>query len=101
MVLSGLRDDMWTEEHAATLDLFLKDVSKQLLVVYIDEFAGLKVEQTMPYQVCLALCCLDPTRVPVEGLQSYQFVLSSYWPHELTRFGTSWCLGTFSPMSYC
>nr|XP_048689619.1 dynein axonemal heavy chain 2 isoform X1 [Caretta caretta] len=50
VVLSGLRDDMWTEEHAATLDLFLKDVSKQLLVVYIDEFAGLKVEQTMPYQ---------------------------------------------------
>ncbi|XP_029769486.1 dynein heavy chain 2, axonemal [Terrapene carolina triunguis] len=50
VVLSGLRDDMWTEEHAATLDLFLKDVSKQLLVVYIDEFAGLKVEQTMPHQ---------------------------------------------------
>uniref|UniRef100_A0A8C3P4G2 Dynein axonemal heavy chain 2 n=1 Tax=Chrysemys picta bellii TaxID=8478 RepID=A0A8C3P4G2_CHRPI len=50
VVLSGLRDDMWTEEHAATLDLFLKDVSKQLLVVYIDEFAGLKVEQNMPHQ---------------------------------------------------
>uniref|UniRef100_A0A8C8SM12 Dynein axonemal heavy chain 2 n=1 Tax=Pelusios castaneus TaxID=367368 RepID=A0A8C8SM12_9SAUR len=50
VVLSGLRDDMWTDEHTAALDLFLKDASKQLLVVYIDEFAGLKVEHAMPHQ---------------------------------------------------
>uniref|UniRef100_A0A8D0HGT5 Dynein axonemal heavy chain 2 n=1 Tax=Sphenodon punctatus TaxID=8508 RepID=A0A8D0HGT5_SPHPU len=50
VVLSGLRDEMWTEEHNATLDLFLKEVTKQLLVIYMDDFAGLKVELTMPHQ---------------------------------------------------
>lgn len=51
MVLSGLTKDMWTGEHEATLDLFLKDVTRQMLVVYIDDFAGLKVELVMPHQV--------------------------------------------------
>ncbi|KAF7236744.1 Dynein heavy chain 2, axonemal, partial [Varanus komodoensis] len=50
VALTGLREEMWTEEHEATMDQFLKDVSKQLLVLYIDECAGLKVELLMPYQ---------------------------------------------------
>uniref|UniRef100_A0ABM5EJD6 Dynein axonemal heavy chain 2 isoform X2 n=1 Tax=Pogona vitticeps TaxID=103695 RepID=A0ABM5EJD6_9SAUR len=48
--LSGLREEMWTEEHEATMELFLKDVTKPLLVFYIDDFAGLKVELLMPHQ---------------------------------------------------
>lgn len=46
---------MWTEEHKAAVDVFLKDPTKQLLVVYVDEFAGLKMEHAIPYQVCLLL----------------------------------------------
>ncbi|KAL8177104.1 UNVERIFIED_CONTAM: hypothetical protein K2H54_042114 [Gekko kuhli] len=41
---------MWTEEHEATMDLFLKDVTKQLLVAYMEDVAGLKVELAMPSQ---------------------------------------------------
>ncbi|XP_059574595.1 dynein axonemal heavy chain 2 isoform X3 [Alligator mississippiensis] len=48
--LSGVQDDMWTEEHKAAVDVFLKDPTKQLLVVYVDEFAGLKMEHAIPYQ---------------------------------------------------
>lgn len=51
MALPGLRKEMWTEEHLATMDQFLKDVTKPLLVFYIDDFAGLKVEFLMPHQV--------------------------------------------------
>ncbi|XP_048373762.1 dynein axonemal heavy chain 2 [Sphaerodactylus townsendi] len=50
VVLSGLTKEMWTEEHQAIMDLFLKDVTKQMLVVYIDDLAGLKVDLVMPSQ---------------------------------------------------
>lgn len=55
VVLTGLTDDLWTEAHDATMDLFLKDKAQQLLVLYIDDFAGLKVELLMPHQVGLTL----------------------------------------------
>ncbi|XP_077169770.1 dynein axonemal heavy chain 2 isoform X1 [Paroedura picta] len=50
VVLSGLTEDMWTEEHEATMDLFLKDTTQQLLVAYMEDLAGLKVELVMPSQ---------------------------------------------------
>nr|XP_060635826.1 dynein axonemal heavy chain 2 [Anolis sagrei ordinatus] len=50
LALSGLKDEMWTEEHEATMDAFLTDPTKQMLVFYIDEFAGLKAEFIMPPQ---------------------------------------------------
>nr|XP_028557519.1 dynein heavy chain 2, axonemal isoform X1 [Podarcis muralis]XP_028557522.1 dynein heavy chain 2, axonemal isoform X1 [Podarcis muralis] len=50
IALSGLRDEMWTEDHKAAMDQFLKDPTQQMLVFYIDDFAGLKVEPVMPFQ---------------------------------------------------
>ncbi|KAG8148176.1 hypothetical protein E2320_022465 [Naja naja] len=35
---------MWTAEHLAAMDQFLKDFTQTMLVFYIDEFSGLKVE---------------------------------------------------------
>ncbi|XP_039193883.1 dynein heavy chain 2, axonemal isoform X2 [Crotalus tigris] len=48
--LSGLTEEMWTDEHLAVMDQFLKDVSQTMLVFYVDDFAGLKVEPVMPHQ---------------------------------------------------
>ncbi|KAK9398332.1 dynein heavy chain 2 axonemal-like [Crotalus adamanteus] len=48
--LSGLTEEMWTDEHLAAMDQFLKDVSQTMLVFYVDDFAGLKVEPVMPHQ---------------------------------------------------
>ncbi|XP_013931094.1 PREDICTED: dynein heavy chain 2, axonemal-like, partial [Thamnophis sirtalis] len=41
---------MWTNEHLAAMDQFLKDVTQTMIVFYVDEFAGLKVEPVMPHQ---------------------------------------------------
>ncbi|XP_068785621.1 dynein axonemal heavy chain 2, partial [Struthio camelus] len=50
LALSGLRDRAWTAEHAAAVELFLKDGATRLLVVYVDEAAGLQVRHVMPLQ---------------------------------------------------
>ncbi|XP_015682672.1 dynein heavy chain 2, axonemal-like, partial [Protobothrops mucrosquamatus] len=48
--LSGVTEEMWTDEHLAAMDQFLKDVSQTMLVFYVDDYAGLKVEPVMPHQ---------------------------------------------------
>ena len=39
---------MWTEEHESLITEFINDVTKQLLLVYIDEHAGLTVANSVP-----------------------------------------------------
>ncbi|XP_030042289.1 dynein axonemal heavy chain 2 [Microcaecilia unicolor] len=50
VVLSGLREDMWTEQHDATLDEFVTDVSCNAVSIYMDLHGRLKVDLGMPTQ---------------------------------------------------
>ncbi|KAJ7313214.1 hypothetical protein JRQ81_004493, partial [Phrynocephalus forsythii] len=77
--LSGLSDEMWTEDHEATMDLFLKDVTKPLLVFYIDDFAGLKVELLMPHQ--------EPKQLTYFLRQENKEIMEENF-HEVVQFGT-------------
>ncbi|XP_078526452.1 dynein axonemal heavy chain 2 isoform X1 [Lissotriton helveticus] len=50
VALSGMKNIVWTEEHDMVMDRFLENVAENLLVVYLDPVAGLKVELKMPTQ---------------------------------------------------
>ncbi|XP_062456936.1 LOW QUALITY PROTEIN: dynein axonemal heavy chain 2, partial [Rhea pennata] len=51
LALSGLREQAWTPEHDAALDVFLAaGGAAPLLVVYVDEAAGLQVRHAVPPQ---------------------------------------------------
>ncbi|XP_038624757.1 dynein heavy chain 2, axonemal [Tachyglossus aculeatus] len=49
-VLSGLSAASWTEEHDAVLECFIQDPREPMVSVFIDPYAGLKVELGMPVQ---------------------------------------------------
>ena len=46
--LSQLQQEMWTEEHMKTIELFVTDVSKRTLIFYIDSIAGFTVSTSCP-----------------------------------------------------
>ncbi|XP_063042411.1 dynein axonemal heavy chain 2 [Engraulis encrasicolus] len=48
--ISGVTEEDWTEENLLVLDQFVADENLKLLVIYLDQFAGLKVEFAMPAQ---------------------------------------------------
>ncbi|XP_074167962.1 dynein axonemal heavy chain 2-like isoform X2 [Sminthopsis crassicaudata] len=50
MVLTGLADSIWTEEHNQILDEFIMEPGEPILTVFIDPCAGLKLELGMPIQ---------------------------------------------------
>ncbi|XP_043933259.1 dynein axonemal heavy chain 2 [Protopterus annectens] len=50
VVLSGLRSEMWTQEHDVIIDKFIGDCTQRAVSVYMDPFAGLTVELGMPAQ---------------------------------------------------
>lgn len=50
-VLTGLADADWTAEHDATLERFAQDPSEPILTIFIDPYAGLKLDLGMPVQV--------------------------------------------------
>uniref|UniRef100_W5N7B2 Dynein axonemal heavy chain 2 n=1 Tax=Lepisosteus oculatus TaxID=7918 RepID=W5N7B2_LEPOC len=54
--LSGLTEDMWTEENDQALDGFIHNPSLTTLVVYLDPYAGLKVENAVPAQLTDQIC---------------------------------------------
>uniref|UniRef100_A0A8I3PUB4 Dynein axonemal heavy chain 2 n=1 Tax=Canis lupus familiaris TaxID=9615 RepID=A0A8I3PUB4_CANLF len=49
-VLTGLVDAVWTAEHDAVLEHFARDPSELVLTIFIDPYAGLKLELSMPVQ---------------------------------------------------
>ncbi|XP_039605580.1 dynein heavy chain 2, axonemal [Polypterus senegalus] len=51
IVLSGLKDDMWTEEHDQILDRFIKEEALRVLIVHIDPYIGLRVDFSVPAQI--------------------------------------------------
>ncbi|XP_006863561.1 PREDICTED: dynein heavy chain 2, axonemal [Chrysochloris asiatica] len=48
--LTGLEDATWTEEHDAILEHFAQDPTEHILTIYIDPYAGLKLDMGMPVQ---------------------------------------------------
>ena len=50
-MLTGLVDAVWTAEHDAVLEHFARDPSELVLTIFIDPYAGLKLELSMPVQV--------------------------------------------------
>ncbi|KAK1153304.1 dynein heavy chain 2, axonemal [Acipenser oxyrinchus oxyrinchus] len=51
VVLSGMEDAVWLEEHDNILEKFIGDPALRLLVVYLDSYAGLRLEFFIPTQV--------------------------------------------------
>uniref|UniRef100_A0A8C4S375 Dynein axonemal heavy chain 2 n=1 Tax=Erpetoichthys calabaricus TaxID=27687 RepID=A0A8C4S375_ERPCA len=51
VVLSGLKEDMWTEEHDQILDRFIKEDALRVLIVHIDPYIGLRVDFSVPAQI--------------------------------------------------
>uniref|UniRef100_F6YZ23 Dynein axonemal heavy chain 2 n=1 Tax=Monodelphis domestica TaxID=13616 RepID=F6YZ23_MONDO len=50
IVLTGLADAKWTEEHDLTLDHFIQEPLEPIITVFIDSCAGLKLELGMSLQ---------------------------------------------------
>lgn len=48
VTLSGLKSEMWTAEHDATIIKFLKDYTHRLLIAYVDKLLGLQVALSIP-----------------------------------------------------
>ncbi|XP_028992315.1 dynein axonemal heavy chain 2 isoform X2 [Betta splendens] len=48
VAVSGVAEELWTEENEKAVDRFIEDTSITLMVVYEDPSAGLRVEHTMP-----------------------------------------------------
>lgn len=46
--LSQLQQEMWTDEHMKTIEIFVTDVSKRTLIFYIDSIAGFTVSTNCP-----------------------------------------------------
>ncbi|KAM4612372.1 dynein axonemal heavy chain 2 [Polymixia lowei] len=51
VALSGVTEESWTEESKRALDKYIADTSITLVVVYLDSYAGLRVEYAVPSQV--------------------------------------------------
>ncbi|XP_064408838.1 dynein axonemal heavy chain 2 [Latimeria chalumnae] len=50
VALSGLEEQMWTEEHDMVIKRFIKDRTHRVLAVFIDPYVGLRVDLCMPAQ---------------------------------------------------
>ena len=55
MALTGLSEASWSEENNRALDKFIADGTIRILIIYLDPFAGLRVQYAMPSQVLPAL----------------------------------------------
>ena len=51
VALSGVTQDLWSEDNELALDRFIEEASISLMVVYLDPMTGLRVEHVMPSQV--------------------------------------------------
>lgn len=51
MAISGVTEELWTEENEKAVDQFIVDTSITVMVVYKDTSMGLRVEYTMPLWV--------------------------------------------------
>ncbi|KAI4898373.1 hypothetical protein NFI96_012388, partial [Prochilodus magdalenae] len=51
VALTGLSVASWSEENNRTLDKFIADGTIRILIIYLDPFAGLRVQNAMPSQV--------------------------------------------------
>ncbi|XP_070785989.1 dynein axonemal heavy chain 2 [Enoplosus armatus] len=48
VVLSGVTEELWTEENERAVDQFIVDTSITTIVVYVDTYGSLRVEYSMP-----------------------------------------------------
>lgn len=55
VAISGIAEDLWTEENEKAVDEFIEDTSITLMVVYKDAYLALRVEHAMPLQVTSSL----------------------------------------------
>ncbi|KAF3697610.1 Dynein heavy chain 2, axonemal Axonemal beta dynein heavy chain 2 Ciliary dynein heavy chain 2 [Channa argus] len=58
VAISGVTEELWTEENLNALDTFIEDTSITVMVVYLDTSMGLRVEHSIPLkeQVVEQLC---------------------------------------------
>lgn len=51
MALPGVTEELWTEENNSAVDQFIVNDSITTMVVYVDAYARLRVEYSMPLPV--------------------------------------------------
>ncbi|XP_072544049.1 dynein axonemal heavy chain 2 [Salminus brasiliensis] len=51
VALTGVSEASWSEENNRALDKFITDGTIRILIIYLDPFAGLRVQHAMPSQV--------------------------------------------------